>query len=164
MYILKYNISFFFYYFLSNMYIKVNRSFNFFRSFLTNNTIPLPFKKMVLQSLIIRTFILVLLLSHLFHISLGLAEFLTKSMSIINSSMELLFGRFNKTPIFIEPIKHWNSHTPFIEFETVRLLILLLYFTYFKYWEYLGKGDSRLQYTCEQSISNLTAQFYIFTN
>ena len=31
----------------------MNRSLNFFKSFLTNNTIPLPFKKMVLQSFII---------------------------------------------------------------------------------------------------------------
>ena len=38
---------------LSNMYNKVNRSLNSFKSFLTNNTIPLPFKKMVLQSFII---------------------------------------------------------------------------------------------------------------
>jgi len=38
---------------LSNMYNKVNRFLNSFKSFLTNNTIPLPFKKMVLQSFII---------------------------------------------------------------------------------------------------------------
>ena len=38
---------------LSNMYIKVNKSLNSFKSFLTNNTIPIPFKKMILQSYII---------------------------------------------------------------------------------------------------------------
>ncbi len=38
---------------LSNMYTKVNKSLNSFRGFLTNNTIPIPFKKMVLQSFII---------------------------------------------------------------------------------------------------------------
>ena len=42
---------------------------------------------------------------------LGLAEFLTKSMSIISSSMELLFDRFSKTSIVTEsvdvtPIRH----------------------------------------------------------
>jgi len=35
------------------MYTKVNRSFNYFRNFLMNDTISLPFKKMVLQSIII---------------------------------------------------------------------------------------------------------------
>jgi len=35
------------------MYTKVNRSLNSFRNFLTNNIIPLPFKKMVFQSFII---------------------------------------------------------------------------------------------------------------
>jgi len=38
---------------LSNMYNKVNRPLNSFKNFLTNNTIPLPFKKTVLQSFII---------------------------------------------------------------------------------------------------------------
>ena len=33
---------------------------------------------------------------------LGLAEFLTKSMPIISSSMELLFDRFSKTPIITD--------------------------------------------------------------
>ena len=35
---------------------------------------------------------------------LGLAEFLTKSMPLISSSMELLFGRFSKTPIVTESV------------------------------------------------------------
>ena len=38
---------------LSNMYVKVNKSLNSFRNFLTNNTVPIPFKKMVLQSFVI---------------------------------------------------------------------------------------------------------------
>ena len=38
---------------LSNMYVKVNKSLNSFRNFLTNNTIPIHFKKMVLQSFVI---------------------------------------------------------------------------------------------------------------
>jgi len=52
---------------------------------------------------------------------LGLVEFLTKSMLIISSSMELLFGRFSKTPIVTEsvdvvPIR--NSHIPYTGSET----------------------------------------------
>ena len=48
----------------------------------------------------------------------GLAEFLTKSIPIISSSMELLFYRFSKTPIVTEsvdvvPIRYRNSHIPY---------------------------------------------------
>ncbi len=38
---------------LSNMNKNVSKSLNSFKSFLTNTTIPIPFKKMVLQSFII---------------------------------------------------------------------------------------------------------------
>ena len=49
---------------------------------------------------------------------LGLAQFLTKSMPIISSSIELLFGRFSKTSLVIEsvdvvPIRHRNNHIPY---------------------------------------------------
>jgi len=49
---------------------------------------------------------------------LGLAEFLTKSMPIISSSIELLFDRFSKTYIVTEsvdvlPIWHRNNHIPY---------------------------------------------------
>ena len=49
---------------------------------------------------------------------LGLAEFLTKSMPIISSSMELFFNRFSKTPVVTEsvdvlPIRHRNYHIPY---------------------------------------------------
>jgi len=49
---------------------------------------------------------------------LGLAEFLTKSIPIISSSMELLFDRFSKTSIVTEsvdvvPIRHRNNHIPY---------------------------------------------------
>ena len=86
---------------------------------------------------------------------LGLAEFLSKSMPIISSSMELLFDRFSKTLIVTEsvdvvPIRQRNSHIPYTGSETVdngldsweslvattlSLLMLLLYLTLF---EYLG--------------------------
>ena len=49
---------------------------------------------------------------------LGLAKFHTKSMPIINSSMELFFYRFNKTSIVTEsvdvvPIRNRNNHIPY---------------------------------------------------
>jgi len=51
---------------------------------------------------------------------LGLAEFLTKSMPIISSSMELLFDRFSKTPIVTESVNVVSiSHIPYTESETV---------------------------------------------
>ena len=45
-------------------------------------------------------------------------------MPFISSSMELLFGRFSKTPIVTEgidvvPIRHRNSHIPYTGSETV---------------------------------------------
>ncbi len=100
---------------------------------------------------------------------LGLAEFLTKSMPIISSSMELLFDRFSKTPIVTEsvdvvPIRHRNSHIPYTGSETVdngldsweslvattlSLLMLLLYFTLFEYLGSLGRGDSRLVHSAK---------------
>jgi len=54
----------------------------------------------------------------------GLAEFLIKSMSIINSSMELLFDRFSNTPfvnknVDVMLIRHRNSHVPYTGSETV---------------------------------------------
>ena len=49
---------------------------------------------------------------------MGLAEFFTKSIPIISSSMELLFDKFSKTSIVTEsvdvvPIRHRNNHIPF---------------------------------------------------
>jgi len=45
---------------------------------------------------------------------LGLEEFLTKSMLIISSSMELLFDRISKTSIVdVVPIRHRNNHIPY---------------------------------------------------
>jgi len=100
---------------------------------------------------------------------LGLAEFLTKSMPIISSSMELLFDRFSKTPIVTEsvdvvPIRHRNSHITYTRSETVdnsldsweslvattlSLLMLLLYFTLFEYLGFLGRADSRLVHSAK---------------
>jgi len=85
---------------------------------------------------------------------LGLAEFLTKSIPIISSSMELLFGRFSKTPIVTEsvdviPIRHRNSHIPYTGSTTLSLLMLLLYFTLFGYLESLGRGDSCLVHSAK---------------
>ena len=97
---------------------------------------------------------------------LGLAQFLTKSIPIISSSMELLFDRFSKTSIVTEsvdvvPIRHRNSHIPYtgsIAVEnsidsweslvdtTLSFMMLLLYFTLF---EFLGRGDSRLVHTAK---------------
>jgi len=90
---------------------------------------------------------------------LSLAEFLTKSMPIISSSVELLFDRFSKTPIVTEsidvlPIRHRNSHILYTGSEsvdngldsweslvatTLSLLMLLLYLTLFKYLGSLGR-------------------------
>jgi len=95
---------------------------------------------------------------------LGLAEFLTKSMPIISSSMELLFDWFSKTFIVTEsvdvvPIRHRNIHIPYTGSNavensldswessvdtTLSLMWLLLYFTLF---EYLGRSDSRIVHT-----------------
>jgi len=97
---------------------------------------------------------------------LGLAESLTKSMPIISSSMELLFERFSKTSIVTEsvevvPIRHRNNHIPYtgsnavensldswesLVNTTLSLMLLLLYFTLF---EYLGRGDSRIEHSAE---------------
>ena len=93
---------------------------------------------------------------------LGLAEFLTKLMPIISSSMELLFDRFSKTPIVTESvdvvlIRHRNSHTmdngldswESLVATTLSLLRLILYFTLFEYLGSLGRGDSRLVYSAK---------------
>ena len=95
-------------------------------------------------------------------------DLVNKSMPIISSFMELLFGRFSKTSIVTESvdivlIRHRNSHIPYTESETVdddlgswenlvattlSLLMLLLYFTLF---EYLGscRGDSCLVHSAK---------------
>ena len=90
----------------------------------------------------------------------GFAEFLTKSIPLISSSMELLFERFSKTPIVIKsvdvvPIRQRNNSIPYtgsnIEHidinsweslvdTTLSSMMLLLYFRFF---EFLGRGDSR---------------------
>jgi len=80
-------------------------------------------------------------------------------MPFISSSMELLFGRFSKTPIAIGsvnvvPIRHRNSHIPYTGSETVdngldsweslvvTTLSLLILFFYFKLFEHLGSLGS----------------------
>ena len=98
---------------------------------------------------------------------LGLAEFLTKSIPIISSSMELLFERFSKTPIVIKsvdvvPIRHRNNIIPYtgsntmdnsldswesLVDTTLSLMMLLLYFKLFEYL--LGRGDSRIVHTAK---------------
>jgi len=97
---------------------------------------------------------------------LGLAEFLTKFMPIISSSMELLFDKFSKISIVIKsvdvvPIRYKNNHIKYtgsnavensldswesLVDTTLSLMLLLLYFNFF---EYLGRGDSRLVHSVE---------------
>jgi len=117
---------------------------------------------------------------------LGLAEFLTKLMPIISSSMELLFDRFSKTPIVTESvdvvlIRHRNSHTmdngldswESLVATTLSLLMLLLYFKLyiFKYLGSLGRGDSRLVHSakfiklnCQVLYSYKFILFYLIFN
>ena len=93
---------------------------------------------------------------------LGLAEFLSKSIPIISSSMELLFDRLSKTSIVTEsadvvPIGHRNNNfVPYtgsnaassldswesLVATTLSYLMLLLYFIILEF--YLGRGESRL--------------------
>jgi len=96
-------------------------------------------------------------------------DLVNKSMPIISSFMELLFGRFSKTSIVTESvdivlIRHRNSHIPYTESETVdddlgswenlvattlSLLMLLLYFKLFVFFGSLGRGDSRLVHSAK---------------
>ena len=96
-------------------------------------------------------------------------DLVNKSMPIISSFMELLFGRFSKTSIVTESvdivlIRHRNSHIPYTESETVdddlgswenlvattlSLLMLLLYFKLFVFFGSLGRGDSRLLHSAK---------------
>ena len=108
----------------------------------------------------------------------GLAQFLTHSIPIISSSMELLFDRFSKTSIVTESadvalIWQRNNSIPYtgsntgnsldswesLVDTTLSFMMLLLYFIILEF--YLGRGDSCLVHSAV-NIDLISQSFYIF--